>query len=193
MPLILPNRTLFLHTFRTGGTWVREACQAVTKGECLDPGGWHLGYRECRDIGLPFDRSFTFIREPVAWMWSVWNYFEYPERLLPGRDKVDRKCTFREFVDACHEAEPGGWATQMFLDHIGIDTVVCRYEDTLSDQLLRALFLSDEPYDLARFIRFDRQRRNPGTYTHKPPEDVAALIRQREPEMYRRWYPAGSY
>jgi hypothetical protein len=155
MPTLLTPRMLFLHVPKTGGTWVAAALQAggveyERLWTRLGPGS--RGHATLEQARAHADRfTFAFVRHPLDILRSRWAGSMrdgWPEsRLLHDARSDD----FATFVDRVVELHPG-FVGARFEEFTGPPeapiSFVGRYE-SLVDDLVRALDLAGEDYDLA--------------------------------------------
>lgn len=76
MPLVLHREKLmFLHSAKTGGTWVRFVFQQLGIPS-EDSGDQHANFASSQTL-LPNYKRFTIIRNPFSWYASYWAYKQY--------------------------------------------------------------------------------------------------------------------
>lgn len=74
MALVIDKDILFIHIAKTGGTFFREALKKF-KIPCVEICGKHSSYGEIHS--RPYRTTIGFIRDPVDWYQSRWNYAKH--------------------------------------------------------------------------------------------------------------------
>jgi hypothetical protein len=150
------DRTVFIHVPKTGGGWVTDAMKAA--GIQQDPIGaeHHLGKDQ---IDLRGRFAFAFVREPLSWYGSLWNFRRRlwrekesdPSMVIPQGEFSDETFArdFPDFVENVISTWPG-YLSRYYEHYVGKagDQVdfVGRYEN-LVDDLVRALEAGGEEFD----------------------------------------------
>jgi hypothetical protein len=164
MALIM-QKSRFLHTPKTGGTWVRRAIRnarivhASTEREQA-----HVDLTNCPGSGL---FTIAFVRHPWAWWKSYWVFKQ--KHGWDDKNPFDRACGvdhFERFLVGVLENEPGR-CSQVFELFTGPSNreieFVGRFE-RLVDDLIRGLSAAREVFD-EEAIRRTRPE-NVGDYQH---------------------------
>ncbi len=197
MSALVMRQALFLHTPKTGGTFVRRAIAEFG----IDAHRPRLVPRQHRDHprladvrlykGLLRRRfTFAFVRYPPDWWRSYWAY-RMRTGWVPHLDRQVQASDFPTFVEKVLEHAPGG-ASRLFQAYVGppgaID-FVGRFEHLVED-LSIALCSAGYELDASRLQRVRPEnvsdyRGHPAEY---PPDLLRAMLAV---ERYGvdRWYP----
>lgn len=156
MAVRLPKNSVFIHTPKTGGTWVRSILKEcglfdgdvgrdhATPAELVDTAAWTMR-----------PNFFCFVRHPLAWYQSYWAYrmkhgwhkHSPGELAAPIRtvvlDATCRSDVFERFVWNCLERYPQGWVSHLYQHYTSGCTFVGRQE-RLREDLLLALMIAGE-------------------------------------------------
>ena len=155
---IQTDKTVIYHISKCGGTWVGEAVRRVglpyerckEDKEKLKKLDNEFGLR--RKHGVPaFTKgveglfSVCFIRHPLSWYKSIWDYKKNP--VSRGRYPPDIYWVpdYDDFVTGLLDAYPGGFVTKLYQYYTDVD-FVGRLEH-LADDLVTALTLAGETFD----------------------------------------------
>lgn len=196
--LLLAPRALFLHTPKTGGTFVVTALSELGI-VAARPRFLRHRYRDHPRLvdvklhrRLPRKRfTFGFVRYPPDWWRSYWAY-----RMQTGwvreLDHAIQATDFATFVEKVLRHTPGG-ASKLMEAYVGsgpgqIDFVGRR--EYLLEDLLKALNLAGYDIDGSRLRQVQAQnvsdyRKHPAEY---PPRLLHAMI-DAEHDGINRWYP----
>ena len=161
MALLLDERCVILHVPKTGGTWVRAACQAAVDGEVVEVGEHHAGLiavlAECGERN-PY--LATFVRDPVDWYVSAWMYWRrsgmFPR---PPTYPVLEDDDFETTVRNCMDLIPTGYLTYTVETFAGRDFKgvhhIGRTESLAADlaEVLRRADVGFDPAALASVAR----------------------------------------
>ncbi len=137
---LVTAKAVFLHTPKTGGTWIRTAIK-----ECgidhYEIGDTHSHFPELLQYkSLEFFKKrkiFTFIRHPLTWYQSRWAF-----RIKTGwqlQHPLDYSCAsndFRQFVRNALKFRPTGWVVSEFERYLNADQLkieVGRIEELVPD------------------------------------------------------------
>lgn len=157
MSTSLLTRSIFVHVPKTAGLWVNHVLTAAgiphqVLSEQTYARSWaHYGHADLRDLAKYDLFKFAFVRHPLDW-WRSFCGFRmntgwYPEHEI---DSVCRSDNFCEFVEQVIEKLPG-YASLMYERFVGSVAnrieFVGRYEN-LAEDLIRALTLANEPFDV---------------------------------------------
>ena len=152
--------SIFVHTPKTGGTWVRAVLRemGLDRGEV---GRDHATPAELADKPAYLHRAvvFTFVRHPLSWYQSYWAYRMKNgwHRASPGEvaapirtvslDATCRDDDFERFVRNCLRRYPKGWVTHLY-DHYTRGCTFIGRQERLREDLLFALTLAGEPVNV---------------------------------------------
>jgi hypothetical protein len=203
MAVVTPTAT-FLHIPKCGGTWVMHALAALGLDPRVEPAGQHHAI-----VCPPGRFVFTFVRHPLSWYLSFWQYrwataereggpvadrlAEYARRADEPIDDglVDgqgRPRSFAEFVAACVDRHPGFLSAKFALYTAPADFV--GRQESLRDDLVTALGLAGVT------VAPDVVRGLPALNTSDPsvrreyPAGLAARLLEAEADAVRRYYPS---
>jgi len=158
---LLLQHCRFLHTPKTGGTWVRAALK--NSGIILaETETAHVEFDQCPGRGL---FTIAFVRHPWTWWKSYWLYKR--SHGWGFENRFDLRCMdnqFERFMLKVLEKTPGH-CTNVFQRFVGqhdrqVDFVGA-YENLVGD-MVTALVLAGEPFDEQR-LRHTKVR-NAGDY-----------------------------
>lgn len=188
--LIMPH-ACFIHVPKTGGWWVRNALLRAVPGAQnynLAVDG-HIGWAECP---YPLRFRFAFVRNPYTWYQSYWRYKMGRKWAQPNiLDETCRANVFAEFVENAATRLPGiytDWVDIAIGDPQEID-FVGRFE-TLQQDLVTALELADETYDLERLLATPPVNAAPAHIDAPLTEQLCRLIYTTERSVFERFqYP----
>jgi hypothetical protein len=183
------ERFIFIHVPRTGGTWARLAMEAAGIEARKLGDGYHPTRQEL-DIEGHF--TFAFVREPLSWYGSEWNYRRWLR--TTGIDEMKHfydqwlDLAFPDFLDRIIEGRPG-FLSQYYESYVGppddpID-FIGRFE-SLADDLVRALELAGQEFDeevLRTFAPVNRSAPTPAC-----PADLRERLVRVERNAYERFY-----
>lgn len=164
--MIALTNSVFLHTPKTGGTWVRTALAHACRVSWEGP--QHISIRE---IPARYDklRRFAFVRHPASWYQSFWRYRGGPHQKARDPRELENwkqpapdiqaifepitSCSdpvFGRFVEKCVIHRPGvvGWVYTWFTAGVGL----VGKQEQLVDDLLHFLSELGEPHSI-RVIR----------------------------------------
>jgi len=195
MSALVTERTLFLHTPKTGGTWVTVALKAA--GVSYDRiwtrlGAGNRGHPTLAEAAAFRDRfTFAFVRHPLDLYRSFW-----ADNMRVGwptnRPFYDlRSDDFPTYVNRILARHPG-----FFSQHLEEFTgppeapipFVGRYE-SLRDDLVRALALAGEEFDEAGLRAVPPANRNDyAKHQAKYDRALAERVVESERQSIQRWY-----
>jgi hypothetical protein len=147
-----------------------------------------LPHPELDDVDRRGRFTFAFVREPLAWYGSYWQYRR--KRSLP---RLDHPATwtdlsFPDYIRACAEVRPG-YLGRYFEEFVGTpeETIdfIGRYESLTAD-LIRALHLAEVQFD-EKALRAEPPVNQSAPPPPCPPEISDMLIRS-ERAVYERFY-----
>lgn len=160
MALQLP-KSIFFHTPKTGGCWVRQAIlnsgiptnevipESLINKDLSGAACLHTGRRIIKAHGR---FTFSFVRMPDTWLQSYWGY-----RMTTGWDDrhiMDREIKsdiFSEYAQAYIEKFPEQFSTMVANFTDGVDFV--GRQENLVEDLIKALTLAGEEFDPAVISR----------------------------------------
>jgi Sulfotransferase family len=179
------DRIVFIHVPKTGGTWVTRAMRAA--GVELEKVGsvHHVPLNEI-DVGTRL--AFGFVREPLSWYGSVWNFRH--ERRTDQRGPLDEWVyrPFPDFILKVMRNRPG-FLSRYYARFVGPPTspvVVGKFEQ-LTDDLALILRSAGQEFDEQALRAFPPQNET-GPAPLCPPDLRRELVRS-ELEAYERFYP----
>ena len=171
------ERFIFYHIPKTGGTWVKVALKAagIRARAVRTTGGPHpfnLKWAHACPGTVPErakkDRfSFCFVRRPVAWYASYWSFRSRKGARRDEKFPADGLWSdeFDQFVNNLLDAYPSGFVTALYQYYTGADCELVDFvgrQESLADDLMRALTLAGEPFDEAALRATGRCNRSPG-------------------------------
>ena len=170
------NKSIFYHIPKTGGIWVRKVIDKIgingieTKDFKLHPLGLRKKHttpdftkeEEKKDLF-----SFTFIRHPVEWYKSFWNFrMDREGGPMIRQANIYKKfildsCwsyNFDKFIDNVIERVPEGFLTKLYQYYIGEKKDKINFigkTENLNEDLIKALTLAGEKIneDILEIIR----------------------------------------
>ena len=171
------ERFIFYHIPKTGGTWVKVALKeaGVKTGAVRTTGGPHpfnLKWAHACPGTVP-ERSkdgrfsFCFVRQPIAWYTSYWAFRSRKGARRDENFPADGLWSddFDQFVNNLLDAYPGGFVTALYQYYTGARCDKVDFigrQETLADDLVKALTLAGETFDEAA-LRATRQcNKSPG-------------------------------
>jgi len=190
MAIVIESAT-FLHLPKCGGTWVRQALAAAGLGPREEPPGepHRIAATEGRFV-------FTFVRHPLSWYRSFWNYRlstaasrdgpldgHLREMARRAAEPIDaclvdddgRPRSFAAFAAACVERHPG-FLSDRFALFAGESDFVGRQE-SLCEDLVAALTRAGAAFDPEVIRRVPRvNEADPRFRAHYPPGLAARLL-----------------
>jgi hypothetical protein len=187
MTTVANDRLVFVHIPKTGGMWVAAALVAagVPVNELSTDTNFHPYLRQLDREGL---FTFAFVREPLSYYGSVWNFFQGKEiEWEPVRRWIHEP--FPIFVDQLAQHAPG-WLKRFYEQYVGppeepID-FVGRYERLVEDLIL-ALRLAGQDFDEQALRALD-----PMNVTGPRPScsvEITERLAIAERGVYERFYP----
>jgi sulfotransferase famil protein len=187
------DRLLFIHVPKTGGAWAADAMRAA--GVSLEPEGDER-HPQLRDLDRRGRFAFGFVREPMAWYRSMWQFQRRIRTESPGEEFppfgldpfVD--LPFPDFVRASIRTFPGH-VSEMYQGFVGppespID-FIGRYE-RLEDDLVQALRLAGQDFDES-VLRSVPPVNTATAPAPRCPRSVRRQVRETERAAYERFYP----
>lgn len=162
------KKSIFYHIPKTGGTWVRKVMSLNKMGEreTLGTGSHPLGLERKHttpEFTSDEDKeglfSYAFVRNPLGWYKSFWNFrMDREGGPLVRKAQVYNKFIidecwdddFNKFIDNVIERVPNGFVTQLYKYYLGEDGNDLDFvgrQETLNKDLLIALKLAGEEVD----------------------------------------------
>jgi hypothetical protein len=193
LPTVGNDKLLFLHIPKNGGTWVSYAMEAAgIELERERPDLWHPTLRHVDRRGR---FTFAFVREPLSWYASWWQWARgYENRHLwafLSDFPLDRfvPLPFPDFLKGCMTWNPAYVSRALLPPFVGppedpID-FIGHYEN-LVDDLVRALEMVGQSFD-EEALRAYAPLNTSGPQPDCPP-DVKARLTDGERETYERFY-----
>jgi hypothetical protein len=186
------DKIVFIHISKTGGTWVWNALkEAGVELERIPGPDWAPDHPHPRlkDFDPEGRFVFGFVREPISWYGSIWNYHRKGESQAawwPMSDWIDED--FDTFLQRMAEHVPN-FASIYFRDYVGPPhqpiSFIGHYED-LVDDLVKALELSDQPFDEEKLRSVPPINTTGSTPPHS--QSTAEKMIEAEAEFYNRFY-----
>jgi hypothetical protein len=149
--LIVAEKLVFLHAYKTGGTWVREALAAAGVS-CRDEGYQHWGLEASADVAPELPR-FTVVRNPFTWYRSFWAFRckgGWGGDLAPGHDCASPD--FSEFLWLVTHRHPG-FLTHLYRTYSGEEVQTIRMA-RLREDLPRLLIRRGVSFDQEQLASF---------------------------------------
>lgn len=149
MSLILDN-CIFLHTPKTGGTWVKSALENAGLIR-----GWLNNYHTPLEAARRDSRTwkkpmFSVVRSPFSWYSSYWKFRISSGKWDPKMDQGLERPTFKQFLRAVAVTRPGIW-TEVLNHYAGrpgmkqVDRVL--KQESLTEGLIKVLQEFGEEFD----------------------------------------------
>lgn len=174
---VATNNFIFYHVPKTGGTWVKVALEAagVRTWAVHTTGGPHpfnLKWAHSCPGTVP-ERSregrfsFCFVRRPVPWYTSYWAFRSRKGARRDENFPADGLWSddFDQFVNNLLDAHPGGFVSALYQYYTGPDCSGVDFvgrQESLADDLVRALTLAGESFDEEALRATGRCNRSPG-------------------------------
>jgi hypothetical protein len=196
MSALVLSKCIFLHVPKTGGTWAATALgnQGIVRATIRTADGEiHPPLSVVR--GASILPVIAAVREPVAWLRSVWRFYHARGwRRHPG--SVSAVSAMRPLVEIgadsfaeyalLYLSRRKGYISEVMESYVAGADAVCRQE-SLSDDLLAALELFDEPH-LPDLIRQTPPANESRKFAAECSEETEAAIREADSWVMERWY-----
>jgi hypothetical protein len=157
MALLINNKLVYIHTPKTGGTWIRRLVDRL-RLPAVEIGHTHAHFPELLQYHpLEFYTErlmLTTVRHPLTWYQSRWTH-----RMQNGwhpTHPLDFNCAsndFKTFVNNVLHYCPTGWVSREYDNHI--DSIpagfamVARMEDLLADITQAFMIATDGAFDVS--------------------------------------------
>ena len=185
MPYLIANKILFFHTPKTGGSFVFDIFRKNIQ---------EIGHRhDTPDMIDSGAYKITFVREPVSWWESYWNWknkdWDHPEgrelNYQPTQHFYEYKSnSIYRFVRKVYQKEPA-FLTKMFNKYTQVDKVY-RYEE-IHRAIYDIVLVCDLDISYERIIEY--RRVNPGHIHDKiVGRKTIELIKNQEKDIYEKYY-----
>jgi hypothetical protein len=182
------DKLAFVHVPKTGGNWVGHALRAAgVEVEQISP----IDHPRKVDVEFGDRFSFGFVREPLSWYGSEWNF-----RNLHGTSAIGDEGPledyvykpFPEFLESLMDDYPG-WLYLYYEEFVGppgdaID-FIGRFE-RLEDHLVLALELAGCDFDEEKLRSVPLK--NPSAPTPECPPELRQRLFEAERACYSRFY-----
>lgn len=185
------DRLLFVHVPKTGGSWVSAALDAA--GVEVEKIG-ETPHSEIKDLDVRGRFTFAFVREPLSWYGSTWNYRrkhqpnDWRGRYWQPIDEWIQNLEFHDFLEKLIEDRPA-LLSRYYELYVGpprdpID-FIGRYEN-LQEDLILALELAEQGFDEEALRAVAPV--NTSAPTPPCPEEIRDRLVQSEKDAYERFY-----
>jgi hypothetical protein len=181
---------LFIHVPKAGGSWAISAMDAAGIALVAErEDKHHLALAEC-DVRGRF--VFAFVREPLSWYGSTYNYRRRERFDDHGGDYLDKwlDLDFPDFLTNTMR-DRHAFLADYYWQFVGpperaID-FIGRYEQ-LADDLVQALRLAGQDFDEEALRACPPWPNQSGPCPYCPPDVYKRLVTS-EGDVYRRFYP----
>lgn len=173
MAMILPH-SAFIHVPRTGGQWVRAACNSAgfkLGSKRLEnskaKSSYHCGYSELQYEYRKRLKCFGFVRHPVAWVASRWKHRRrYTTLHKPLNDYLLNSSSVHQEFEECFD--PNSLETTVRNILSKRPGLVTRTMDSMLTGCHSVSRMEDFPYSLVRILTQNKERFNVQAIYNQP-------------------------